>query len=457
MPVPFPAPGTERLGPPDVAEVEMVMRGVTTAISPASGLTHLQRLILEAHARAMTGFQIDMDRALMHPLGPIEMADGLADRTQGFRERMVELMMLGELILVPLPDEVEERVERYASEMGIACDMLRATRRLAHGSLGLAALDFDRSGYTSEWDAAHSVSLHTKAALDSAWDASCNDPDLAAQWTALGDLPLGTLGHGVFAFYQARGFNFPGQPGSAPPLLAQHDWVHVLTDYGSTVESELEVFGFISRANDDPRAFSLLAMVINLFETGYRANDAGLFRPTAVTCPAVVGPWRSGWPMRCAAAPFARTSSGPTTASTSWPSTGSRSPTSRSRRCGSASTSWRSRQRSKRSAVRDHGNPAASARSSSPPGSGWPRRRVVRMTATAHASTRCRRPPPRPHDRRLIAALVVVLTRRSRWGHGSHLSARRRGLPHGDPCLAGGQPAEGLVRRRLRDELRGEA
>jgi hypothetical protein len=29
------------------------------------------------------------------------------------------------------------------------------------------------------------------------------------------------------------------------------------------------VFGLISRANDDPRAFSLLAMVLGLFETGY--------------------------------------------------------------------------------------------------------------------------------------------------------------------------------------------
>jgi hypothetical protein len=90
-------------------------------------------------------------------------------------------------------------------------------------------------------------------------------------------LPEGTLGAEVVRFYDARGFTFPGSQGSAPPLLAQHDWVHVLADYGSTVESELEVFGFIARANDDPRAFSLLAMVISLFETGYLASGAGLF------------------------------------------------------------------------------------------------------------------------------------------------------------------------------------
>jgi len=81
----------------------------------------------------------------------------------------------------------------------------------------------------------------------------------------------------VWEMYRARGFTFPGLPGSAPPLLAQHDWVHVLADYGTTVEAELEVFGFIARANDDMRAFSLLAMVVSLFETGYLRAGAGLF------------------------------------------------------------------------------------------------------------------------------------------------------------------------------------
>jgi hypothetical protein len=52
----------------------------------------------------------------------------------------------------------------------------------------------------------------------------------------------------------------------------------VLAGYGSTVESEIEVFGFIARANDDPRAFSLLAQVVSLFETGYAASGMGLFQ-----------------------------------------------------------------------------------------------------------------------------------------------------------------------------------
>ncbi|MEL6894451.1 MAG: hypothetical protein AAFP84_22875, partial [Actinomycetota bacterium] len=110
-----------------------------------------------------------------------------------------------------------------------------------------------------------------------AWTNTVVRAELAERWRSLGSLPTGTLGRGVHDFYVARGFNFPGEEGSAPPLLAQHDWVHVLADFGSKVESELEVFAFIARASDDPEAFALLAMVVNLFQSGALPGAAGLF------------------------------------------------------------------------------------------------------------------------------------------------------------------------------------
>jgi hypothetical protein len=182
-------------------------------------------------------------------------------------------MVLLELILVPLPEETVARVEEYAAALGIDDEeMLRVTHRLAHGALGLALVDFERSGYFDGLGGTQSQ-LHT-AALSDAWEARCSDADLAQRWHALADCPEGSLGQGVHRFYRARGFSVPGLPESAPPTLAQHDWVHVLADYGSTVECEIEIFGFISRANDDAKAFALLAMVIGLFETGYLGRAA---------------------------------------------------------------------------------------------------------------------------------------------------------------------------------------
>jgi hypothetical protein len=186
-------------------------------------------------------------------------------------------MVLAELVLVPLPESVVAKVEDYAHELGVDESMLRIARETARGNLGLAMIDFDRSGYTADWDQRQHDALHTSAALEQAWEQCVHDDALARRWAGLEHCPPGSLGRLVFNFYRARGFSFPGTVWGAPPLLAQHDWVHVLADYGSTVESELEAFALIARAVPDGHGFSLLAMVVGLFQTGYMHSGAGLF------------------------------------------------------------------------------------------------------------------------------------------------------------------------------------
>ncbi|HEX8805185.1 MAG TPA: hypothetical protein VF743_13355, partial [Acidimicrobiales bacterium] len=261
---------------PDAAEVALMARAFATAVAPPSGLTDLQRVLIEALFPALTDHHVDV--GAVEPLDPGELAEALRDRTLAFRTRVIQMTLLCALVLRPLPVEVADRVGRYAAAMGVDEGMLTVAHRFATGSLGLAAVDFERNGYTSHWDPHARRELHTSTELRSAWDLAVTDDALAERWMTLRDLPEGTLGRGVWQLYEARGFVVPGRPGSAPPLLAQHDWVHVLADYGTTVESELEVFAFIARANDDMRAFSLLAMVVSLFETGYLRTGAGLFQ-----------------------------------------------------------------------------------------------------------------------------------------------------------------------------------
>lgn len=275
MPVPLPAPDATDLRPPSAEEAQLTATGIAALVRPPGGLTELQRLLLIALFQSLTGHEVliggDEQRE------PCEVAEVLAARNLAFRTRCVQVSLLGALVLRPLPPDVVARVSELASELGVDDQMVPVARRFAEGSLGLAAIDFTRNGYTSTWSAADAKELHVSRVLDDAWETAVDDPVLAARWEGLGDLPGGTLGRGVWELYRARGFAFPGQPGSAPPLLAQHDWVHVLAGYGTTVECELEVFGFIARANDDPAGFSLLAMVVSLFETGYLRAGAGLF------------------------------------------------------------------------------------------------------------------------------------------------------------------------------------
>jgi len=230
---------------------------------------------MEALFPAMTGHDIDLDAVAA--VSPEVLAEVLHLRNEAFRARILQVTLLCALILRPLPPEVVARVEAAARALGVDDGMVAVARRFAEGSLGLAAVDFERNGYTSEWTPEDATALHTSTEIATAWDTAVHDDALAARWDALGGLPDGTLGKSVWKLYRARGFEVPGRPGSAPPLLAQHDWVHVLADYGTCVENELEAFAFIARANDDMKAFSLLAMVVSLFETGYLRTGAGLF------------------------------------------------------------------------------------------------------------------------------------------------------------------------------------
>ena len=64
-----------------------------------------------------------------------------------------------------------------------------------------------------------------------------------------------------------RGFMFPGQAG-AVNAVAQHDWLHVLGDYGTTPLGEIEVLSFQTAATRTPGAMLGLVGALALFESG---------------------------------------------------------------------------------------------------------------------------------------------------------------------------------------------
>lgn len=274
MPQPLPTGSEVDLSRPGFTETAFIARGITAAVRPEAGLTPLQDLLLTAQFVALTGHHVDLARS--EDIDPVVFAAGLARRNLAFRTRVVQVMLLGELVLQPLPAHVANRVRAFAAALGVDDEIIDVTEAYASGALDLAAADFARNGYLASLDPARLSALHADA-LSQPWQLITADDALAGRWTELEDLPVGTIGRGIVDFYRDRGFVYPGRPGSAPPLLAQHDWVHVLADYGTTLENELEVFALIARANDDPRGFSLLAMIISLFETGYLAAGAGLF------------------------------------------------------------------------------------------------------------------------------------------------------------------------------------
>ena len=123
MPVPFPTEGQAKVDPPDAAEARLIAGGVAAAVTPAGGLTSLQRVMIEAVTESMTGFVVPV--SALPRLGPDEFARALSDRDELFRAHMLRFMLLCALVLNPLPEEVVDRVDLYARELGVENDMLR--------------------------------------------------------------------------------------------------------------------------------------------------------------------------------------------------------------------------------------------------------------------------------------------------------------------------------------------
>jgi hypothetical protein len=267
---PLPDPGH-----PTPDEVLLVARGIATAAAPADGLTNAQAGLLQAITLALTGELVDYTD--LEPVDAPTLAARLAHRDPAYRRRIVHHMVLGELILVPLPEDVALRVAEYAEALGVQDDFIRIARRYSQGALGVAWVDLRRSGFTERWNVDRMAPLYTSATMEDPFDAPGLDPDLAARWRAFADLPTGTLGRETWRMYEMRRWDPPGTPTGASAFLAQHDFVHVIADYGTNLPGEMEVFGLIGRADPDPMGFSWLATMVGLFETGY-VHEQGFFR-----------------------------------------------------------------------------------------------------------------------------------------------------------------------------------
>jgi hypothetical protein len=185
-------------------------------------------------------------------------------------------MVLGELVLKPIPPDVARTVASFAEALEVDDQFVRIARRYAQGGFGLAWLDLQQSGFVEHWELAGTDQLKTTVKLEHQLAGGVEDARLAEAWSGFRDLAPGTLGRGVWDMYRGRGFGLPGTKGGASAYLAQHDFVHVLANYGTNLKGEFEVFSLIGRADPDPKGFAWIATLIGLFETGYVA-DAGFF------------------------------------------------------------------------------------------------------------------------------------------------------------------------------------
>jgi len=210
----------------------------------------------------------DLDFEKLSPLGPSDVANVL--RSQAERDELIQLMAVMEILCNPLSPRVEQSVVQWAHALHVQERSLSYVRDLARGEVKKAVHDFYRLNWVGDLDRrapGFQALLHRVGDPAYALTAEVNAAE-AARWKGLGTNPSGSIGRAVFEFYGMRGFKFPGEAGGVNAAIAQHDWIHVLADYGTTPLGEIEVSSLQNAASRTPGAMLGLVGVLALFESG---------------------------------------------------------------------------------------------------------------------------------------------------------------------------------------------
>jgi hypothetical protein len=229
--------------------------------------TPLQPQLLEVLFENLLGYKADFDT--LAPARADAVVAALPSPEQ--RHELVELMVLMELLCRPIPATLRESVERWAADLGVDDNGLVLVRDLAADAKARATADFYRLNWIGDGDPQDDphfqelLAHYGTAAYALTVEA---DPAISARWQALADCPAGSLGLALHGFYQERGFSLPGVVGAGNEALAHHDWIHVITGYGTTPLGEMQVTGFMAAAS--PTAGAMLGFLgaVCIFETG---------------------------------------------------------------------------------------------------------------------------------------------------------------------------------------------
>lgn len=233
-----------------------------------SGITQLH--LIHAIGSTLLGLEMTIEHQLSMTLDLDELENQMKEVDETVRHRLFQLFTLVELILEPMPLEATQALKQIAKSLNVNDEFIEIAREYSQGAYGIAASDLARKGYMGNPDLIKkgSTMMRVNKILTDPFELDEDDPKLLKEWMDLEKCKKGTLGRNIWEYYQGRGFVFTGQKGSVNPSIAQHDWIHLLCDYNTTIEGELEVFSFIGSAIPDVKGFSFLVAIVSLFETG---------------------------------------------------------------------------------------------------------------------------------------------------------------------------------------------
>lgn len=254
-----------RLLHPDPAAALLGLRAMKTMASVSGWIGPVQRAVMAAAQKVILRLDTDID--MLPSIAPDELA-------AGFQDPDLRRQFVNGMLVVALADGVPSRetvakVEAFAGALDVKTPELTDLRRLAEQHMLVFKLDFLRRSQVAD---IMKDQLEQKGPLSLAKSVLTmrgfmEDPALAARYRAWEKLPEDTLGHSLIAFYRKNGFSLPGERKGFPEAGLYHDLCHVLGDYGTDPEGEVQVAAFTAGFKQT-RPFYVVLFAVLIFSTG---------------------------------------------------------------------------------------------------------------------------------------------------------------------------------------------
>lgn len=207
-------------------------------------------------------------------ISPAQLSEGLRDPEK--RRQAIEFLILMPYLPMVVSADRVTRVEAFAAALDVRCNTLRDLRLVCDGRLGRWAISYSRRTIAAYEPGGVFAQLKTAG---SALLQFVGNKKVAARYSALEDLPKGTLGRSFYDFYRDRTFPLPGEKKSFSELVVSHDLTHILTGYNTDKSGEINVAGIEAGMSPTDLGFEMLLEVILLFHMGESRIDGGLVEP----------------------------------------------------------------------------------------------------------------------------------------------------------------------------------
>jgi len=231
------------------------LRALRTVALCDGEMHDIESAFLESVQKHILHTSYELDE--LNVITPEELADVVTEPE--FVERLVRALVFVALIDGEASEEEDQLVGAYAKALKADRAPVRELHRIAHHRLGLLRLDIARRGFIGERGKQHLARKGFRGFVEAMRAITGREtPSLAEKYRALREYPDGTLGREYARFIDANEFAFPGEVGGPPEPIVFHDCVHVLAEYGTSAEEEVQVVAFQAGAQSFDPFFSLM-------------------------------------------------------------------------------------------------------------------------------------------------------------------------------------------------------